>query len=364
MASDTPSGFDPPPHPYDRLDEIKALAAQHPLGLLNLSIGAPHDPAPPHVVAALSQSDQERGYPPAHGTPAYRAAAAAWLNRVAGTDIAAADVLATVGSKELVAGIPHWLRLQQPELDTVLYPAISYPTYAMGAMMAGCRAVAVPVDSEWRMDLGAIDPDDAARALCIWNASPGNPTGAMDDLEALAEWGRARNVPVLSDECYIEFTWDREPESILQYGLDGVLAVHSLSKRSNFAGGRAGFIAGDAHLLEFLGAVRQHSGLIIAGPVQHAAIAAYEDGDHVTAQREIYRTRMEAMIKRLAELGVDCEMPSGGFYLWAKAPNGDGWDFARTLATELGVVVSPGEFYGNVSDGYVRFAMVQDVDGR
>jgi len=356
--------FVPPPYPFDRLDQIKEIAAQHPKGALNLSIGAPHDAPPQHVVEALMASGLERGYPPSIGTPAYRAAAAAWLNRSAGTDVSPSDLIATVGSKELVVGLPHWLRLRRPDLDTVLYPELSYPSYAMGAELAGCRAVAVPVDADWRMDLDAIDPDDAARALCIWNASPGNPTGAVDDLAALAAWGRERGIPVFSDECYLEFTWDREPQSILQYGVDGVIAVHSLSKRSNFAGARAGFIAGDSEIVQFLGQVRQHSGLLVSGPVQHAAIAAYEDQSHVADQRAIYRVRMESMIGRLGQMNIECPMPSGGFYLWVESPQGDGWDFAKVLAEELGVVVSPGEFYGTTCPNFVRFAMVQDVAGR
>ena len=356
--------FVPPPYPYDRLDEVKRIAAEHPAGALNLSIGAPHDPPPRAVIDALSTSGLEAGYPPSIGTPTYRASAANWLNRAAGTNIGIDDVIATVGSKELVVGLPHWLRLRRPELDTVLYPELSYPSYEMGARLAGCRAVAVPVDHEWRMDLEAIDPADAERALCIWNASPGNPTGAIDDLASLAAWGRARNIPVFSDECYIEFTWDREPQSILQHGLDGVVAVHSLSKRSNFAGARAGFVAGDREIIRFLGELRQHAGLLVSGPVQNAAIVAFDDQSHVTEQREIYRDRTATMVRRLNELGAVCTMPSGGFYVWAESPSGDGWDFAQALARQLGVVVSPGEFFGPTRTNHVRVAMVQDVAGR
>ena len=123
-----------------------------------------------------------------------------------------------------------------PDRDTVLYPAISYPTYAMGATLAGCRAVPYDATST------AIDPADAARALCLWVNMPGNPTGELDDLGAAAAWGRAHGVPVLSDECYVEFTWDGPPRTILEHGADGVLAVHSLSKRSNLAGVRAGLL--------------------------------------------------------------------------------------------------------------------------
>ena len=139
---------------------------------------------------------------------------------------------ACIGTKEFVAGLPHWLRLRDPSRDTVLHPAVSYPSYAMGATLAGCRAVAVPVDEEWRLDLSAIDPADAERALCLWSNTPGNPAGGLDDLGAVARWGRAHGVPVFSDECYVEFTWDGEPSvpgrppgrTILEHGTDGVVA--------------------------------------------------------------------------------------------------------------------------------------------
>jgi len=163
------------------------------------------------------------------------------MDRRLGVQLDASAVAATIGSKELVAGLPHWLHLRTPDRDTVLYPEVSYPSYAMGATLAGCRPVAVPVDDRWRIDLGAIDPDDAARALCLWINTPGNPAGGLDDLDAAATWGRAHGVPVFSDECYVEFTWDGPRRTILTNGFEGLVAVHSLSKRSNFAGGRLGF---------------------------------------------------------------------------------------------------------------------------
>ena len=363
MASRKP--FVPPPYPFDRLDEIRAIAAEHPLGALDLSIGTPTDPPPSNVIAALSTSGLERGYLPSVGTGDYRHAAASWLNRVVGEELVdPAHLIATVGSKELVVGLPHWLRLRRPDLDTVLYPAVSYPSYAMGAELAGCRAVPVPVRPDWTLDVASIDPTDAARALCLWVASPGNPTGAVEDLGAIAAWGRTHGVPVFSDECYIEFHWDARPQSILQHGLDGVVAVHSLSKRSNFAGTRAGFIAGDPELVGFLAELRQHLGLLVPGPVQHAAIVAYGDQGPVEAQRAIYRDRMEILVARLEELGIAASMPDGGFYLWLEAAEGDGWDLARQLAEEMGIVTSPGEFYGNVSDGHLRIAAVRDPAGR
>ena len=192
--------------------------------------------------------------------------------------------------------------------------------------------------------------------------APGNPAGGLDDLGAAAAWGREHNVPVLSDECYLEFTYSGERRSILQHGNEGVLAVHSLSKRSNFAGVRVGFYAGDAELVRYLGEVRKHGGFMVPAPSQAAAVAALNDDAHVDAQREIYRRRLQTGIEALAAIGVEAPMPGGGFYLWAPAPNGDAWAFAQHLAEVGGALVSPGEFYGEQGAGFVRVAMVQPDD--
>ena len=347
--------FVPPPYPYDRLDELKAIADATPGGLVDLSIGTPCDPPPPAVVEALAGSGAERGYPPSIGSAAYREAAAGWMARRLGVEIDPADVAACVGTKELVAGLPQWLRLRRPDLDTVLYPAISYPTYAMGATLGGCRAVPY-------LALAEIDPADAARALCLWVNVPGNPTGALGDLGAAAAWGRAHGVPVFSDECYVEFTWEGGPRTILEHGCDGVVAVHSLSKRSNLAGVRAGCYAGDPGLVAYLAEVRKHAGFMVPGPVQAAAVTAWGDDAHVDAQRAVYRARLESLAAALAGAGVDAPLPAGAFYLWAPAPDGDAWTLARRLATDGGVLVSPGDFYGTLGAGHVRLAAVQPDD--
>ncbi len=347
--------FVPPPYPYDRLEGLKHRADQLPGGVVDLSIGTPCDPPPDVVVEALARSGAERGYPPSIGTPAYREAAAGWMVRRLGVTVDPAQVAACVGTKELVAGLPQWLRLRRPDLDTVLYPAISYPTYAMGATLARCRAV--PYGA-----LDEIEPVDAARALCIWVNVPGNPTGALGDLGAAAGWGRAHGVPVLSDECYVEFTWDGPPHTILEHGVEGVVAVHSLSKRSNLAGARAGFYAGDPDLVGYLAEVRKHAGFMVPGPVQSAAVAAWGDDAHVDLQRERYLTRLEAMAAALGQIGVQAARPSGAFYLWVRADDADGYSLASRLADEGGALVSPGEFYGPAGTGHVRIAVVQPDD--
>jgi succinyldiaminopimelate transaminase len=357
VPSSTAEGFTPPPYPYDRLDELAAEADRLDGGCVDLSIGTPTDPPPPAVVEALGRSGAERGYPPSIGSAAYREAAARWMARRLGVQVDPDDLAACVGTKEFVASTPAYLRLRRPDRDTVLYPRTSYPTYAMGATLAGCRAVAVPATASGALDLAAVDEADVERALCLWVNSPANPTGALDEMEAAANWGRARGVPVLSDECYVEFTWTGPPRTILEQGSDGVLAVHSLSKRSNLAGVRAGFYAGDADLVAYLREVRKHAGLMVPGPVQAAAVVAWGDDEHVEAQRTRYRRRLELMRDVLAQAGVGCDLPDGAFYLWAAAPDGDSWALTRRLAREGGALVAPGEFYGDAN--HVRVAVVQ-----
>jgi len=359
------TGFEPPTYPYERLNVARAKAAALPGGIVDLSIGTPTDPPPAAALDALASAAQAggvRGYPLSVGSSEFRQAAATWMAGHLGVDVGAGAVAACVGTKEFVGTLPQWLKLRNPSLDTVLYPAVSYPTYEMGAILAGCRAVAVPMDADLRMRLDAVDDDDAERALALWVNSPGNPAGQLDDLAAAAAWGRERGVTVFSDECYIEYTWEGPRRTILSSGPAGVVAVHSLSKRSNLAGLRVGWYAGDEELVRYLSEVRKHVGLIVPGAVQLAAAAALCDQAHVEAQRERYWERLVRMQRILAEIGVDAPLPGGGFYLWAPVPGGDAWGFADRMAAEGGALVSPGDIYGAAGAGYVRIAMVQPMD--
>ncbi len=358
MSGPRAEGFVPPPYPYDRLDRLRPLAERHEGGLVDLSVGTPCDAPSAAVVEALATSGTERSYPPSIGTVAMRTAAHGWMQRRLGVDVPIDQIGAAVGTKEFVGTLPQWLRLRTPARDTILYPSIAYPTYAMGARLAGCRAVAVPTRPDGTLDLAAVDDDDARRALALWVNSPSNPTGRLDDLEAAAEWGRRHDVPVFSDECYVEFTWAGRPRTILESGTDGVVAVHSLSKRSNLAGLRAGFYAGDADLVAYLQEVRKHVGMMVPGPVQAAAVAALDDDRHVEEQRARYRVRLERLAHALAVWsGCEVPFPAGTFYLWI--PVEDGWAFAERLAAEGGALVSPGEFYGEQGTTAVRVAVVQ-----
>ena len=360
------TGFVPPTFPQDRLDDLRVTAAAVPGGSVDTSIGTPVDPVPEIALRAMADAAPgSAGYPPSIGTPALREAAAGWMRRRLGVDVAPSAVAACVGTKEMVASLPRLLSLRDPTRDTVLYPAVSYPTYEMGAVLAGLRAVPVPVDDEWRLDVSRVSAEDAERALLLWLNEPCNPTGAstpVADLAAIVEWALERDTVVASDECYVELTWDGPPRTSLEWGTDGVLAVHSISKRSNLAGLRAGFYAGDADLVRYLGEVRKHAGFMVPGPVQAAAITAWADDGHVEAQRERYLARLQAMSLALGKAGIDAPLPAGAFYLWVPAPGGDSWALARHLAAAGGALVSPGEFYGPAGNGFVRVAVVQPDD--
>ncbi len=366
MTTAATRGFVPPPYPYDRLDALRAGADEHPGGVVDCSIGTPCDPVPEVVVAAAAAAlPASMGYPPSAGSIALRNAAAGWIERRFALSLDPDQVGVCVGTKEFVTALPHLLRLRDPGRDTVLYPAVAYPSYEMGATLAGCRAVPVPVDAEWHLDLSAISEADADRALVLWVNEPGNPTSSVAGSEwfaAVARWAAAHGVIVASDECYVEYA--RGAATILAGGTTGVLALHSLSKRSNAAGTRVGFYAGDADLVHYLVETRKHVGLMVPTAMQAAAVAALGDDAHVDVQRARYAERRALMIEALSRHGLVHDGGEMTFYLWLRDATGsaDGWEIARRLATGGGLLVSPGDFYGAAGAAHVRLALVQPTD--
>ncbi len=358
-------GFIPPPYPYERLDALRRLADALPGGVVDCSIGTPCDPVPDAVAGAASEAAaRAHGYPASAGSPAYREAAAAWIHRRLGVAVDPECVGACVGTKELVASLPQMLHLRDPGRDTVLYPAVAYPTYEMGATLAGLRAVPVPLDESWHLDLARVSASDAERALVLWVNEPGNPSGSAASSEWLAGvvgWARERGVIVASDECYVEFA--PEQATVLTAGTDGVLAVHSLSKRSNMAGMRAGFYAGDESLVRYLVEVRKHAGLMVPTPVQAAATVALGDDEHVAEQRAHYAERRSIVLEGLGRHGLVHDGGPTTFYLWLRSDDGpdDGWEIAARLA-HAGTLVTPGDTFGPAGADHARLALVQPVD--
>jgi succinyldiaminopimelate transaminase len=302
------------------------------------------------VAQALAAAADSPGYPLTTGAPQTRAAIADWVRRRLGA-AEGFDVLPAIGTKEFVAWLPTLLGLGPA--DRVVIPELAYPTYDVGARLAGAQVVVA--DS-----LTALGP---ARVALLWLNSPSNPTGRVLPAEHMAKvvaWARERDTLVVSDECYLELAWTERPVSILDPEVcggdpSGVLALHSLSKRSNLAGYRFGFAAGDPTVIAALLEVRKHAGMMVPGPVQAAAVAALRDDAHVVAQRAVYRDRRELLLAALTSAGFRIDHSAAGLYLWATRGERC-WQTVAWLA-ERGILVAPGEFYGAAGAEHVRVAL-------
>jgi succinyldiaminopimelate transaminase len=341
-----------PDFPWDLLRPAKEKAAQHPGGIVDLSIGTPVDPAPLVAQEALAAAANAPGYPQTVGTPALQSAIRSWSARTLGAF--APDelgVVPAIGTKELVAWLPTLLGMGSA--DTVVIPELAYPTYEVGALIAGCRVLRA--DSTV-----AIGPQ---RVSLIWLNSPANPSGRVLGAAHLAKvlaFARERGAVVVSDECYFELPWTAQPVSVLHPDVcggsfEGILALHSLSKRSNLAGYRFGFAVGDRALTGPLLAARKHSGFMVPDPVQHAAAAVLGDDGHVAQQRERYRARREVLLAALTSAGFGVDHSDGGLYLWASRGE-DCWGTVDWLAGR-GILAAPGEFYGPAGRRHVRVAL-------
>ncbi|GGR55557.1 MULTISPECIES: bifunctional succinyldiaminopimelate transaminase/glutamate-prephenate aminotransferase [Streptomyces] len=340
-----------PVFPWDKLEPYKQTAAAHPDGIVDLSVGTPVDPVPELIRKALVDAADSPGYPTVWGTPALRDAITGWLERRLGArGITHRHVLPVVGSKELVAWLPTQLGLGPG--DKVAYPRLAYPTYEVGARLA--RA-----EYEVYDDPRELDP---ANLRLLWLNSPSNPTGRVltkRELTDIVAWARAHDVLLFSDECYLELGWEADPVSVLHPDVnggsyDGIVAVHSLSKRSNLAGYRAAFVAGDPEVLGPLLQIRKHGGMMTSAPTQAAVVAALGDDDHVREQRARYAARREALRSALLAHGFRIEHSEASLYLWATRDESC-WTTVAHLADQ-GILVAPGDFYGEAGARHVRVA--------
>ncbi|HKG51832.1 MAG TPA: succinyldiaminopimelate transaminase [Actinomycetales bacterium] len=351
-----------PDFPWDTLAPAAARARSHPGGIVDLSVGTPVDPTPQVVQEALRAAADAPGYPQTWGTPALRDAVVRWFTRRRGVpDVDPDAVLPTVGSKELVAWLPTLLELGAG--DVVVHPEVAYPTYDVGARIAG----ATPVAADGTAQLGPATTGGRVRLL--WVNSPSNPTGRVLGVGHLAKvvaWARSRGVVVASDECYAEFGWDgQEVPSILDPRVcggshEGLLAVYSLSKQSNLAGYRAAFVAGDPALVQRLLAIRKHAGMIVPWPVQQAMIAALDDDAHVAEQKQRYADRRTPLLEALTAAGFRVDHSGAGLYLWATRD--EPASVTVDALAELGILVAPGSFYGVAGARHVRVALTATDD--
>jgi succinyldiaminopimelate transaminase len=341
-----------PDFPWDSLQAARAQAQAHPDGIVDLSVGTPVDPTPVAVQQELAAAADAHGYPTTWGTPELRRTVIDYLQRRWGASgLTEANVLPVVGTKELVALLPTQLGLGFG--DTVVIPTAAYPTYDVGARLCGATVVACDDPSE----LASIAP------ALVWINSPANPHGLTLGAAGMRAWveaSRAVGAVLASDECYGEFGWDAAPVSVLHPGvnggsLEGLLAVHSLSKRSNMAGYRAGFIAGDAEWVAALLEVRKHSGLMLPTPIQAAMIVALADSAHVEVQRARYLRRRALLRPALEAAGYRVKHSEGSLYLWCT--RGEGCRASVDHLASLGILVAPGDFYGESGAEFVRVAL-------
>ncbi|MBT2506204.1 succinyldiaminopimelate transaminase [Streptomyces sp. ISL-98] len=349
-----------PTFPWDKLEPYKATAAAHPDGIVDLSVGTPVDPVPELIQKALVAAADSPGYPTVWGTAELRDALTGWVQRRLGArGVGHTNVLPVVGSKELVAWLPTQLGLGAG--DQVAYPRLAYPTYEVGARLAGAEPVVYDTET-FAADAAGTSDLDPARVKLLWLNSPSNPTGrvlAKDELTRIVAWAREHGVLVFSDECYLELGWEAEPVSVLHPDVcggtyEGIVAVHSLSKRSNLAGYRAAFLAGDSAVLGDLLQIRKHGGMMTPAPVQAATVAALGDDVHVTEQRARYAARRAALRTALEAHGFRIEHSEASLYLWATRDE-PCWETVGYLAG-LGILVAPGDFYGAAGDRFVRVA--------
>jgi len=341
-----------PDFPWNSLAPAAERARAHPDGIVDLSVGSPVDATPEVVREALRAATDAHAYPQTAGTPALREAIVDWYARRRGVDVEVANVMPTIGSKELVALLPTLLGLG--EGDVVVHPTVAYPTYAVGALIAG----ATPLPSD--------DPEEwPAATRLVWLNSPGNPDGHVDQLDYLRRAvARARELGavIANDECYAELNWAGEEPTpcILDRRVIGdsrrlTLSVYSLSKQSNLAGYRAAFVAGCSDLIGELLEARKHAGLIPPAPVQAAMIAALGDETHVALQRERYRERRAKLRPALEAAGFRIDASDAGLYLWAT--RGEHGRTSVDALAEIGILVTPGDFYGPAGDEFVRISL-------
>jgi succinyldiaminopimelate transaminase len=341
-----------PVFPWDTLADATSLAKSHPDGIVDLSVGTPVDPVAPVIREALAAASAAPGYPTTAGTPELRRSAVAALQRRYGvTALPEAAVLPVIGTKELIAWLPTLFALTADDL--VVVPELAYPTYDVGARLAGARVV-------YADSLTQLGPQSPA---LVYLNSPSNPTGqvlGVDHLRKVVSWARERGALLASDECYLGLGWDAEPLSVLHPAVcdgdhTGLLAVHSLSKSSSLAGYRAGFVAGDPDLVAELLAVRKHAGMMVPTPVQAAMVAALDDDTHEHEQCDRYRRRREVLLPAFRAAGFTIDHSEAGLYLWAT--RGEPCRDTVTWLAQRGILAAPGEFYGPRGAKHVRVAL-------
>jgi len=355
-------------YPAVAIDQRKAELIANGQTVFDFGKGDPEEPPPSFVSDALRSAVVRRlPYPKVKGSKAVREAISAYLQRRFGVQVDPdTQIVPTSGSKEAVFHLPLLVIDRDSDDRGVVFPDPGYPAYQRGALFAGGEAIAVRLSGDhilrpWELDAGIIE-----RTRMIWLNTPHNPSGAvmsLDDLKRAADFCRSKNILLASDETYADVYHQDPPHSLLESGSEGVLVLHSLSKRSGMTGYRSGFVAGDPAIMERFTALRTNPGLVPTDFVNAAAVAAWSDDDHTEERREVFRQKKAMLISFFDELNIDVIGREASLYLWARVPGGDDQSYALRLL-DAGIVVSPGSIFGvaGAGHGYIRLAMVPTLE--
>jgi acetylornithine aminotransferase len=355
-------------YPFVRLDRRRRELVPPGVEVINFSIGDPRERTPDFIREKLARSIPEvSSYPSVSGQPELRAACAGWLSRRFGVTVdPETEILPVNGTKEAVFLLAFAVVGPGGPRDTVVIPSPAYPVYAPSARFAGAQPHFTPLSSGngWRFDPDRVPDAVWNRTALLWLNYPHNPTGAVLDPETLERVaGKARRFGfwVASDEAYADIWFDAPPHSMLECGLDHVIAFHSLSKRSAMTGYRSGFMAGDRRLIEALRRFRPNVGVATPDFVQSAAIAAWSDDRHSADLRSLYAAKRRLFLDDFARRGWAVEASEATFYVWARAPGGDDVAFVERLMG-LGILATPGSYLGTGGEGFVRWALVPTLE--
>ena len=371
------------PYPFERLKQLFASVTPNPnYRHISLGIGEPRHATPQLVMDALAGATRELAmYPPTAGSPALRAACAAWVQRRYRVSLdAETEILPVNGSREALFAFAQTVVNPGGGNAIVICPNPFYQIYEGAALLAGAKPYYAPSDPSRNFNINwdGIRDEVWANTQLVYVCSPGNPTGAvmpMADWENLFDLSRRYAFVIASDECYSEIYFRDDPPlggleaaaKIRTIDRKNLVVFTSLSKRSNVPGMRSGFVAGDADILKKFLLYRTYHGCAMSGMVQAASIAAWNDEAHVVVNRDLYRKKFAEVTPMLAEV-LDVRLPDASFYLWAAVPGGDDERFARDLRAKYNVTVLPGSYLartaegGNPGKGRIRMALVAETE--